>query len=119
MQGNESGIRQGQKGPLSKGEQQTPRVTGKEVLQLIDLRMGDKINKEENRFRSVMKELRGMRKKMEKMEEDKRATKKKLKELDMLKQVITKDRKQKEREEDKGERKNKRKDSLRKDVSSY
>ena len=114
MQGNESGIRQGQKGLLNKGEQQTPRVTGKEALKPMDLRMGDETNKEENRFRSVMEELRGMRKKMEKMEEDKRDTEKKLRELETLKQTITREGKRKEREEDTEERREERKDTPKK-----
>jgi len=105
MQGNESGIRQGQKGSLNKGEQQTPKATGKKTVQPIDLRMGDETNKEENRFRSMMEELRGMRKKLEKMEEDKRATEKKLKELDTLKETIAKKGKRKERTEERGEEK--------------
>jgi len=76
--------------------------------------MGDETNKEENRFRSVMEELRGMRKKMEKMEEDKRATEKKLRELEALRQTITREGKRKEREEDTEERREERKDTPKK-----
>ena len=76
--------------------------------------MGDEANKEENRFRSVMEELRGMRKKMEKMEEDKQATEKKLRELEALRQTITREGKRKEREEDTEERREERKDTPKK-----
>ena len=87
MQGEESEICQGQKGPLNKRGQQTSKATEKEVLQLINLKMGDKTNKEEKCDGRVKRNEKEDRKDGRRQI----ATEKKLKELKTLKQMITKE----------------------------